>query len=104
MLKEKMLLVPVMGALISYPASIIGQKESTQTKPDKRMLATENVKELVLLMDTDKNGKISKREWMDFMAAEFDRLDKDKSGQLDAKELEQSRLSIRPLRYSDQGK
>ena len=43
-------------------------------------------------MDTDKNGKISKQEYMNFMSAEFDRLDKDKSGELDAKELAQSQL------------
>jgi Ca2+-binding EF-hand superfamily protein len=47
---------------------------------------------LLLLIDTDENGKISKQEWMKFMEAEFDRLDKDKKGQLDAKELEQSKL------------
>jgi len=33
-------------------------------------------------MDTDKNGKISKQEWMKFMEAEFDRLDKNKTGEL----------------------
>jgi Ca2+-binding EF-hand superfamily protein len=47
-------------------------------------------------MDTDKNGKVSKKEFMDFMSAEFDRLDTDKSGELDPKELTQSR--IRPSR------
>jgi Ca2+-binding EF-hand superfamily protein len=47
-------------------------------------------------MDTDKNGKISKKEFMDFMAAEFDRLDKDKSGELDPKELTQSRIRATP--------
>jgi Ca2+-binding EF-hand superfamily protein len=31
-------------------------------------------------MDTDKNGKISKQEFTKFMEAEFERLDKDKSG------------------------
>ena len=45
-------------------------------------------------MDTDKSGKISKQEWMKFMEAEFDRLDKDKKGQLDAKELAQSKLRV----------
>ena len=50
--------------------------------------------QLLLLIDTDKNGKISKQEWMKFMEAEFDRLDKDKKGQLDAKELEQSKLRV----------
>jgi Ca2+-binding EF-hand superfamily protein len=49
---------------------------------------------LLLLMDTDKNGKISKREWTKFVEAEFDRLDKDKKGQLDAKELERSKLRV----------
>ena len=52
------------------------------------------VKELLLLMDTDKNGKISKQEWMTFMEAEFDRLDKNKSGELDSKELMESRISV----------
>jgi Ca2+-binding EF-hand superfamily protein len=46
-------------------------------------------------MDTDKNGKISKEEWMKFMEAEFDRLDKDKRGQLNVKELTQSKLRVR---------
>jgi hypothetical protein len=32
---------------------------------------------------------------MKFMEAEFDRLDKDKKGQLDAKELERSKLRVR---------
>jgi EF hand domain-containing protein len=41
-------------------------------------------------MDTDKNGKITKQGWMRFMEAEFDRLDKDKSGDLDAKDLAQN--------------
>jgi Ca2+-binding EF-hand superfamily protein len=46
---------------------------------------------LLLLMDTDKNGK---EEWLKFMEAEFDRLDKDKKGQLDVKELTQSKLRV----------
>jgi hypothetical protein len=55
-----------------------------------------DVTQLVFLMDTDKNGKISKKEFMDFMSAEFDRLDKDKSGELDVKELQQSRITTTP--------
>jgi Ca2+-binding EF-hand superfamily protein len=50
------------------------------------------VKELLLLMDTDKNGKISKQEWMAFMEAEFNQLDKEGKGELDPKQLSQSRL------------
>jgi Ca2+-binding EF-hand superfamily protein len=52
------------------------------------------VKQLLLLMDTDKNGKISKHEWMQFMEAEFDRLDRDKQGRLAAKELTQSKVLV----------
>jgi len=54
---------------------------------------TVDVKQLLLLMDTDKSGKISRKEFMDFMGAEFDRLDTDKSGELDVRELEKSQLT-----------
>ena len=49
-------------------------------------------RKLLLLMDTDKNGKVSKAEFMNFMALEFDRLDKNKDGELDVKELVRSQL------------
>lgn len=52
-----------------------------------------DVKRLVFLMDTDKNGKISKQEFMSFMEAEFERLDTDKSGELDVKELAHSQVT-----------
>jgi Ca2+-binding EF-hand superfamily protein len=48
--------------------------------------------QLLLAMDTNKSGKISKEEWMKFMEAEFDRLDTDHKGRLDIKELTESRL------------
>ena len=37
---------------------------------------------------------MSRQEYMKFMAAEFDRLDKAKSGELDVKVLTQSKLSV----------
>lgn len=46
-----------------------------------------NAKELLRLMDTDKNGKVSREEFMAFMAAEFDRLDVNHDGELDVSEL-----------------
>ena len=61
---------------------------------DKLALGENEVKQLLLLMDTDKNGKISKKEFMTFMEKEFERLDKDKSGELDVKELAQSKLRV----------
>ena len=63
-------------------------------RPDKLALGEPEVKQLLLLMDTDKSGKISKEEWMKFTESEFDWLDKDKKGQLDIKELEQSKLRV----------
>jgi hypothetical protein len=53
-----------------------------------------SVRQLLALMDKDKNGMVSRQEFMDFMAAEFDRLDKNKDGELDANEL--GRLRVRP--------
>ena len=43
--------------------------------------------QLLGLMDTDKNGKVSKAEFMRFMEAEFDFADKNKDGELDPTEL-----------------
>ena len=70
----------------------VAQRAATPKPQDKLAIGEPEVKQLLLLMDTDKNGKISKQEWMQFMEAEFDRLDKDKTGVLDAKELTQSKL------------
>jgi hypothetical protein len=65
------------------------------SKPQDRVaLGEEQAKQLLLLIDTDKKGVISKQEWMKFMEAEFDRLDKAKNGELDVKELTQSKLRV----------
>jgi hypothetical protein len=72
----------------------IAQKASVPKPQDKVALGEDEVKQLLLLMDTDKNGKISKQEFMKFMQVEFERLDRDKSGELDAKELRQSKLRV----------
>ena len=44
-------------------------------------------RQLLRLMDTDKNGKVSRQEFMRFMEAEFDRLDVDHNGELSVQEL-----------------
>ena len=46
-------------------------------------------------MDKDQNGKVSSQEFTDFMAAEFDRLDTNKDGELDVNEL--TKLGVRPV-------
>jgi Ca2+-binding EF-hand superfamily protein len=83
-------------ALIGVTGVVAGaQNVATANPKDKLATADGNVKELLLLMDADKNGKISKQEWMSFMEAEFNKLDKDGSGELDPRELMQSRLATR---------
>jgi hypothetical protein len=79
------------GALV---VAVLAQKVDKSEPRQQRTLALgeDEVRQLVLMMDTDKNGKISKPEFLAFMGAEFDRLDKDKSGELDVKELAQSQL------------
>jgi hypothetical protein len=43
--------------------------------------------QLLQLMDTDQNGKVSKQEFMHFMEAEFDYADKNADQALDPREL-----------------
>ena len=74
-------------------ASCGGAKTTISPQAQNVAIGEVDVKRLVYLMDTDKNGKISKQEFMSFMAAEFDRLDADKSGELDVKELAHSQLT-----------
>jgi Ca2+-binding EF-hand superfamily protein len=47
------------------------------------------LKQMLPLMDQDKDGKVSKQGFMKFMEAEFDRSDKKKEGKLDVKKLTQ---------------
>jgi Ca2+-binding EF-hand superfamily protein len=94
----------LLGATAVLFCPAFAQKAASLKTPDRYALAEEHARELLLLMDTDKNGKISKQEWMKFMEAEFDRLDKDKTGQIDAKELEKSSLRVSHRRASDVGK
>jgi Ca2+-binding EF-hand superfamily protein len=59
--------------------------------------ADKEVRTLIQMMDKDKNGTVSKEEFMQFMSAEFDRLDVDKSGTLEHRELLRTRSRDWPL-------
>jgi hypothetical protein len=73
------------------------QKSSVPKTQDTLALGEEDVKNLILLIDTQKTGKITKQEWMTFMSAEFDRLDTNKTGVIDKEELAHSRLRVSPF-------
>jgi EF hand domain-containing protein len=66
------------GVAADAPAATDSSKHETALTP---------LAQLLQLMDTDKNGKVSKEEFMKFMEAEFDYADKSKNGQLDPNEL-----------------
>jgi EF hand len=102
------LVIVVIAVLVStwaVPGIAVAQKAAAPAAPkpqDKLALGEDEVKQLRLLMDTDSNGKVFKQEWMKFMEAEFDRLDKNKSGDLDVKELAQFKLRV--SHFADVGK
>jgi Ca2+-binding EF-hand superfamily protein len=76
------------------------QNATTPPPPAKReknvKAGEKEAKKLLMLMDKDQNGKVSKQEFMNFMEAEFERLDVDKNGELDVKELTQARVRTTP--------
>jgi hypothetical protein len=66
------------------------------TDKAKRLAEGEReAKNLLLLMDKDKSGKVSRQEFMSFMEAEFERLDVNHDGELDVEELTHSRVQVR---------
>lgn len=52
-------------------------------------------RQMLQLMDTDKDGRVSREEWMRFMAAEFDHLDVNHDGYLSVRELSRFPYSYR---------
>jgi len=90
-------LVVVVTSVLVATAGLLGtaaaQKASVPKPQDKLALGEDEVRQLLVLMDTDKNGKVSKVQYMKFMEAEFERLDKYKSGELDVKELTKSTMT-----------
>ena len=81
-----LLTVGILGALAA-------QKAAVPRPQDKLAMGEGEVRQLLLLMDADKDGKVSKEHYMRFMEAEFDRLDKAKTGDLDVRELTKSTVT-----------
>ncbi len=61
----------------------------------KKLTEGEREAKKMLLMETDKSGKVSKQAFMSFVEPEFERIDVNKDGELDVKELEDSRVQVR---------
>ena len=86
--------IAVLLAIWTTRETAIAQKAAVPKQQDKVALGEDEVKQLLILMDTDGDGKVSKQEFMQFMEAEFKRLDKDGTGNLNVNELAQSRLRV----------
>lgn len=96
-MRSKCLRIIAVIAVLVLTGALLGnaaQQKAAVPKPQNKMaIGEEGIRQLLPLMDTDKNGMVSKQEFMKFMAAEFDRLDKRKAGELNVKELTRSNLS-----------
>ncbi len=86
-------IITVLAAAGTLLCTATAQKVSVPRPQDNLALGEAQVRQLLLLMPADKKGMVSREEYMKFMEAEFDRLDKDKKGELDARKLAQSELS-----------
>jgi hypothetical protein len=85
-------------AVLTAAAALVGTAAAQKVMPkpqDNLAIGEDQVRQLLLLMNADSHGKVSRQEFMKFMESEFERLDKDKSGELDAKELNQSNFHAR---------
>ena len=85
-------LVAPLAAAFALAKSAWPQDKSDPKRQKKLAAGESEAKKLLLLMDRDKSGKVSKEEFMSFMEAEFNRLDKDKNGELDVEELTHSQF------------
>jgi hypothetical protein len=83
----------VVVAALTVLGTAAAQKASAPKPQDRLAIGEQNIRQLLLLMNTDKNGMVSKEEYTRFMDAEFHRLDKENRGELNALQLNQSTLS-----------
>jgi hypothetical protein len=77
---------------LSIVAAIAGLAGAAIASPklDPMTAGLKQTVQLLVLMETNHNGVVTKAEFMQFMEAEFDRLDKNKDGALDVRELTQT--------------
>ena len=69
------------------------QKASVPKVQDRLAMGEDDVRHLLQLVDSNPKGMVTKQGYMRFMEAEFDRLDKERKGELDVRKLAQPNLS-----------
>jgi hypothetical protein len=79
--------IAMLAATTLAGAAMAADPAPASATPSPVVKGQYSTKQLLLLMDQDRNGKVSKDEFMAFMSAEFDSLDVNKDGSLDVAEL-----------------
>jgi len=96
--RRKFLSAAGLLAAVTVPAALAADSDpgahEDQQKEKNLAIGEAEARRMLLLMDRDQNGKVSKQEFMAFMEAEFERLDKNKDGELDVKELTYTRVRV----------
>jgi hypothetical protein len=74
------------------------QKQAVPKPLDRIALGDDQTQQVSVsfVFDVDKNGQISRQDWLRLMATEFDKLDTNKSGQINAAQLTQSQAGVTP--------
>jgi len=92
--------IAALTATCLIPANAAEQSKVIPRPQDKAAIRQEAVEQLLPLVANSTEGTISKQDWLKQMEAEFDRLDKDKTGVLNVKQISQGT----PRRPYDMGK
>jgi hypothetical protein len=90
------LAVAAFAATCALPGHAVAQKQMTFKPLDTAAAREIEVKQLLLLVDTDKDGAISKQDWLKLMDAEFDRIDRNRAGVLKVNAIPQPQ---QPVKY-----
>lgn len=81
-------------AITALVGGLAGMRLLASPRMDPATAGLKQTIQLLVLMETDGSGKVSKAEFMHYMEAEFDRLDTNKNGELDVKELTRPQYSV----------
>jgi Ca2+-binding EF-hand superfamily protein len=91
MYRKAITLIATSFVVSAISTAALAVSKGTATTADR------DVRTLVRMMDKDQNGVVSKDEFMQFMSREFDRLDVNKNGTLEPREMRPIRNPSWPL-------
>lgn len=110
-MKQRFGLVVLALALLLAAGTTVGtafaRGDNLSQPHSPAVLGEEQVKQLILLLDqgTDRNGAVSKQELMKFVSSEYDRLEHDRSGNVNVQDVQDpAARQGRPVTFSSVGK